>query len=105
MENKRNNYSSDRHSQKNISGCVTVTLDECHGNADKMVRRFVKKVKKEGIVDEFLAHAHYTKPSEVRREARRQRQRVIEKVNKQRQELLKPRDARFRPDKKRRRIS
>jgi len=70
-----------------------------------MVRKFIKKAKKEGIVEEFRSRTHYIKPSDIKREEKRRRRRVIEKVNKQRQELLKPRDPRFRADKKRRRIS
>ena len=39
---------------KDITTCVTVTDKECHGNTEKMVRRFLKKVKKEGIVEEIF---------------------------------------------------
>ena len=39
--------------KKEIRTCVTVTAEECHNNTEKMVRRFIKKVKNDGIVDEF----------------------------------------------------
>jgi len=77
---------------KTMSGRVTVTADECGGNADKMVRRFIKKVKNEKIVDECRDRTAYKKPSQVRAEKRRQRQRLIEKVNKQNQILFNNKD-------------
>jgi len=80
-----------RHPEK-ISGTVTVRAEDFGDNTDKMVRRFIKKVKNEGIVEEFRSRTHYVKPSDRRREEKRQRKRLIQKVNKQRQDLLKPRD-------------
>ena len=68
--------------------CVTVTAEECHGDADKMVRRFTKKVKKEGLLEEMRERSHYVKPSVKRAEKKRDRQRVIDKVNRQRNELF-----------------
>ena len=73
---------------KNITACVTVTDKECQGNAEKMVRRFLKKVKKEGIVEEYRQRSHFIKPATRRAEAKRQRRRVINKVNKKREELF-----------------
>ena len=55
-----------------------------------MIRKFIKKVKKEGIVEEYRARRHYTKPSVIKAERRADRQRLIDKVNKDRTELLKP---------------
>ena len=75
---------------KRVSGCVTVTADECGGNNDRMIRKFIKKVKKDGIVEEFRSRTHYTKPSVIKAAARADRQRLIDKVNKDRSELLKP---------------
>jgi len=71
-----------------ISGCVEVTDRECGGNADKMVRRFIKKVKREGIVEEFRERRHFTKPTVIRAERKRNKKRLVEKINKQRQELF-----------------
>ena len=73
---------------KNITTCVTVTDKECQGNTEKMVRRFLKKVKKEGIVEEYRQRCHFIKPTTRRAEAKRQRRRVINKVNKKREELF-----------------
>jgi len=75
---------------KRVNGCVTVTADECGGNNDRMIRKFIKKVKKDGIVEEYRSRRHYTKPSAIKAERRADRQRLIDKVNKDRSELLKP---------------
>ena len=83
MRNRRNN--------KDIQTCITVTADECGGNAEKMVRRFSKKVKKDGIIEEARKRSHFIKPTTVRNEKRRAKKRVIEKAIRKEKELLKTR--------------
>ena len=39
-------------------------------NLDRIVKRFIKKCKKLGIIDEVKDRRHYTKPSEKRRRAK-----------------------------------
>ena len=85
MRRQRNNNFT-----KNIHGCITVTAQECGDNADRMVRKFIKKAKKEGIVEEYRSRARYKKPSVVRSENKAKRQRVIDKVNRDRNELFNP---------------
>ena len=67
-----------------------MTAQECGDNADRMVRKFIKKAKKEGIVEEYRSRARYKKPSVVRSENKAKRQRVIDKVNSDRNELFNP---------------
>lgn len=67
-----------------------MTAQECGDNADRMVRKFIKKAKKEGIVEEYRSRARYKKPSVVRSENKAKRQRVIDKVNRDRNELFNP---------------
>jgi ribosomal protein S21 len=55
-----------------------------------MVRKFIKKVKRDGIIDEFRDRTHYRKPSMVKRIKNAARQRLIDKVNKRREELFTP---------------
>lgn len=50
---------------------------------EKMIRRFTKKVKKEGILEEVRERAYYMKPSEKRRRKRRERDRVMKKLREQ----------------------
>jgi len=40
---------------------------EKHDTDEKMIRRFIKKVKKFGIIEQFLSKRFYIKPSDQRR--------------------------------------
>jgi len=40
-------------------------------NLDRVIKRFIKKCKKLGIIDEIKDRQHYTKPSEKRRMAKK----------------------------------
>jgi ribosomal protein S21 len=65
---------------------VSVKLKQCHGNVEKMIRRFIKKCKKERIIDEVRDRRYYKKPSDAKREKRRraERARLREERKKQR---------------------
>ena len=82
------------HKNKEISTCITVTSKECRGDNEKMVRKFLKKVKRDGILDEFKERAHFKKPTTLRAEKKRATKRLIEKVNKKASELINPRSSR-----------
>tara|TARA_R100000008_G_C3583725_1_gene170530 strand:+ start:479 stop:799 length:321 start_codon:yes stop_codon:yes gene_type:complete len=86
---KRNNY---RRANKVIQGCITVTSEECNGNAEKMVRRFTKKVKNDGIIDEFRERIRFRKPSDLRRQKKAATRKKIEKANRERETLFNPRE-------------
>jgi ribosomal protein S21 len=77
---------------KRIDTCVTVRAEECNNNPEKMVRKFSKLVKKHGIIDECRERAFFVKPTTKRAEKKRQRQRVIDKVNRRRDELFNIKD-------------
>ena len=47
----------------------------------RAIRRFSKKVKKSGVLEDFINRKHYEKPSVVRNRRNRQRKRLIEKEN------------------------
>jgi len=49
---------------------VSVEAKECRGNHERMIRRFLKKVKKEKIVEEVRDRRHYKKPSVKKKEKR-----------------------------------
>jgi len=57
---------------------VGVTSKECRGNHEKMIRKFIKKVKRARIVQEVKDRQRYKKPSVAKKEksirARRARQ-------------------------------
>jgi ribosomal protein S21 len=52
---------------------------------EKLIRRFSKKVKKERIIEDWIERKRYTKPSVSRRKERRRRQKVLEKLHKEKQ--------------------
>jgi len=52
---------------------------------ERMIRRFTKKVKKEGILELVREGKYYVKPSEVRRKKRREREAVLKKLQAQRE--------------------
>jgi len=81
-------YNKNQRDRNIIQTCVTVTNAECGGNAEKMVRRFIKKVKRDGVVEEFRQRTHFTKPTVIRAEKKRAKKRLIQKVNKKREELF-----------------
>ena len=77
---------------KLIEPCVVVHAEDNNGDAERMIRRFRKMVKMEGIIEEVRNRRYFKAPSEKRREEKEERQRLINKVNRRRDELLKPRD-------------
>jgi|TARA_R110000824_G_scaffold245004_6_gene434015 ribosomal protein S21 len=63
-----------------------VTAKECHGNHDKMIRKFIKKTKRSMIIEELRDRKEYTKPSVAKREksARARRRKAREDQKQQR---------------------
>ncbi len=49
---------------------VQVTSRECRGNNEKMIRKFIKKVKKEKIIEHIKDRRRYKKPSVLKKEKR-----------------------------------
>jgi len=73
---------------------VVVKSRECRGNHERMIRRFIKKCKKERIVEEYRDKQRHKKPSEAKREkrARSARERKRQELKKKR--LLEKRSRR-----------
>ena len=46
---------------------VEVTLREAKGDINRMIRKFMKKVKKERIIEDYLDKRYYEKPSVKKR--------------------------------------
>jgi len=42
---------------------------------DRMIKKFIKKTKKEGLIDELRERRYYTKPSDAKRLKRKKRKR------------------------------
>ena len=73
---------------------VVVKSRECRGNHERIIRRFIKKCKKERIVEEYRDKQRHKKPSEAKREkrARSARERKRQELKKKR--LLEKRSRR-----------
>ena len=52
------------------SSNVTVTSKECKGNFERMVRRFIKKCKKEKIIEQVKDRKYHKKRSDAKRHAK-----------------------------------
>ena len=91
---KKNNWFKKRgqnnRSPKKISGCLEVSLEpNSKITSEALVRKFIKKAKKEGIVEESRARRFFKSPSEKNRERKRDRERLLEKVKQKEKELFK----------------
>jgi small subunit ribosomal protein S21 len=62
---------------------VVVTAGQCRGNHEKMIRKFIKKCKKEKIIEQLRDRRYYKKPSDVKRHKKqaaiRRQRREVEK--------------------------
>jgi ribosomal protein S21 len=52
---------------------------------ERMIRRFIKKVKKEELLEEVRERKYYVKPSEIRRKKKRERDALMRKLQAQRE--------------------
>jgi len=50
---------------------LQVTSDECSGSFEKMLRRFVRRTKEDGILGEFRSRQGFVKPSQERRKRKK----------------------------------
>jgi small subunit ribosomal protein S21 len=56
---------------------LEVTLRQCKGDQTRLIKRFIKKFKKSGILDEVKNRRFYEKPSVKRRRKKIQRKRIL----------------------------
>jgi len=54
--------------------------------AQRMVKRFIKKVKKYKVIEKYGETMRYEKPSEKRRKQKKNRERLIKKANEENKE-------------------
>jgi len=73
---------------RKTSTFIEVRSEECRDNADIMVRKFIKKVRKSGILDEVRDRKYYKKPSIVKNEEKRRRQKLLNKLNQKEKRLV-----------------
>ena len=65
-------------------GHVQVNLSECHGDVNRMIKKFMKKVKNEKIIEDFRRKDFFEKPSITDARKRKRRKKVMQKLNAQR---------------------
>ena len=51
---------------------MTITVEVRHGNVEKALRVLKKKVMKDGLMKELRRRQYYQKPSEIKREKKKQ---------------------------------
>ena len=56
---------------------------------EKMIRRFSKKVKKERIIEKFLERRRFEKPSVKKKRERLRRKKVLDKLQRERENRFK----------------
>jgi ribosomal protein S21 len=70
---------------KNKPAHVSVHIKETRGNVERLIRRFLKKAKKEKIVEQVRDRKHYKKPSVKKKEKRIKAERFRMKEQRKRQ--------------------
>ena len=67
---------------------VEVSLDEVRGNQTRLIKKFIKKVKKEKILEQVRERSRYEKPSTKRRRAKLKKLRNARKAEAERRRRL-----------------
>tara|TARA_A100001515_G_scaffold139103_1_gene133394 strand:+ start:382 stop:600 length:219 start_codon:yes stop_codon:yes gene_type:complete len=63
---------------------LEVTLQQCKGDQNRLIKRFIKKFKKSGIMDELKDRRFHQKKSDKRRRKKNQRKRILKKEQQKR---------------------
>ena len=63
---------------------LEVTLQQCKGDQTRLIKRFIKKFKKSGIMDELRDRRFHQKKSDKRRRKKNQRKRILKKEQQKR---------------------
>ena len=74
---RRRRHRPEAKSSRAVNASVYPRKDE---SPERLIKRFIKKVKKEGIMETVRDRKYYKKPSEVRREKAIKRQRQLDKL-------------------------
>ena len=73
---------------------VEVKLSEVRGDQARLIKKFIKKVKKERIIEDYLDRKTYTKPSKRRRIKKAKRLQVLKKLQRAKDKEKERRDRR-----------
>jgi hypothetical protein len=72
---------------------VCVDSRQCGNNAERMIRRFIKKCKKEKIIEKFKDKQRHTKPSVAKKEKQK---RAIRREEREKQKKIRAEERRNR---------
>jgi small subunit ribosomal protein S21 len=73
-----------------MSGPINVEVRLRDGEpVERLIRRFTKKVKKEGVMDEYRKRQHYEKPSIKKRRKKMKRKQIVQKLQREREARYK----------------
>ena len=67
---------------------VSVSIEETRGDVNKLIRKFIKKCKKERIIEDYLDRRFYEKPSCKRRREKIKKIRNAQKAERERNTKL-----------------
>ena len=72
---------------------VSVTSKQCGNNTERMIRRFIKKCKKEKIIEKYKDKQRHTKPSVAKKE---KQLRAIRRREREKQKRIRAQERRNR---------
>ena len=67
---------------------MSITVEVRGGNLEKAMRVLKKKVQKAGIIKNYRDKQYFSKPSEIKREKRKESANIIRKAQKKNDEML-----------------
>ena len=67
---------------------VVVSLKEVRGDVNKLIKKFMKKVKKERVLEDYLDKVFFEKPSVKRRKKKLKKKRNAQKAEAERSSKL-----------------
>ena len=67
---------------------MSITVEVRGGNLEKAMRVLKKKVQKAGVIKNYRDKQYFSKPSEIKREKRKERANIIRKAQKKNDEML-----------------
>ena len=65
-----------------------VTIYVKHNNVEQAIRALKRKVEKAGIIKDIRKRQYFSKPSEIKREIKKERAKVLYKAQKKNDEML-----------------
>jgi ribosomal protein S21 len=67
---------------------VEVTLNEVRGDTNRLIKKFIKKTKKERVMEKYLSKRFYEKPSTKKRRQKKQKINNARKAEQERNKKL-----------------